>query len=249
MTSFRASAPTAIFCLLCILVHAQGRATLEYFDTDWMACSEKNASYLVEKKKLSDTAWQFRYYNMWGPCIRLETYKDAAKTTRHGKYITYNRSGKRDTAGYFIDNSFHLQRGLADLVTIPVLPGTMPRPANASAVATEPAVIHTDSVSVFTRVEADAQFPGGLNGWKQYISENLRFPKRAEKRSIGGNVVIVFIVDKTGKVSACEVDRSIEYSLDNEGIRLISQSPNWQPATQNGKAVNALKTQPLIFGL
>ena len=39
---------------------------------------------------------------------------------------------------------------------------------------------HNDSVAkaggevVFTKVDKEAEFPGGINGWRQYLEKNLR---------------------------------------------------------------------------
>lgn len=37
---------------------------------------------------------------------------------------------------------------------------------------------------------------GGQDGWKDYLSENLKYPSIALKSKIGGVVYVVFILEK-----------------------------------------------------
>jgi protein TonB len=39
----------------------------------------------------------------------------------------------------------------------------------------------------------------------------------------------------------------VEFVLDDEAMRVIEQSPLWQPAFQDGKNVNAYRVQPFTF--
>jgi len=41
--------------------------------------------------------------------------------------------------------------------------------------------------------------------------------------------------------------RSVEYSLDEEAIRIIKNSPKWRSAHQDGRLVKAYRRQPLTF--
>jgi protein TonB len=62
-------------------------------------------------------------------------------------------------------------------------------------------------------------------------------------------VVIQFIVDKEGHVVSPEISQSVEYSIDQEALRLIKKSPFWQPAMLDGKIVKSYKKQPITFRL
>jgi protein TonB len=50
-------------------------------------------------------------------------------------------------------------------------------------------------------------------------------------------VCIAFIVDREGNTGDIYLVHSCEWSGDNEVIRLIRDSPTWEPAIQNGKKV------------
>ena len=106
-----------------------------------------------------------------------------------------------------------------------------------------------DSLMIFTKVEVESEFPGGAKAWGNYLNANFQYPKAAIKKNIQGTVVVHFIVTKEGKVTSAEVIQSVHPSLDKEALRLIQNSPNWNPARQNGKKVNSYKKQPIVFKL
>ena len=63
----------------------------------------------------------------------------------------------------------------------------------------------------------------------------------------GGKVKVFFMVDKQGKTTEIYMNKSVEFVLDEEAIRVIRESPLWIPAYQNGREVNAYCLQPITF--
>lgn len=110
--------------------------------------------------------------------------------------------------------------------------------------------INTDSSEeperLFTRVEKSARYPGGKDGWMDYLNKNLRYPDEAREKGISGTVVLKFVVDKLGKLSDITVV-SGPAELRNESLRLIRQSGDWTPAQQNGNAVTAAHQEAIVF--
>jgi len=72
--------------------------------------------------------------------------------------------------------------------------------------------------------------------YKTYLKHNLKYPQRALKNGIAGNVIVAFRVEVDGTLSNLRVTQSLGYGCDKEAIRLVSEGPDWQPATINGKA-------------
>lgn len=105
--------------------------------------------------------------------------------------------------------------------------------------------IHVDS---FTRVEVESEFPGGIPGWSRFLTNNLEYPDWAVKKNIQGTVVARFIVDSTGAISSIKIV-SGPGELWQAVIKVLRKSPNWIPATINGKKVKSYKTQPINFSL
>jgi protein TonB len=96
-------------------------------------------------------------------------------------------------------------------------------------------------------IEKESDFPGGQFGWISYLNSNLHYPERAENIHKEGEVITQFVVDEQGKVHSAEIVQSVEYSLDQEALRIINESPNWIPGTINGKKVKSYKKQPIAF--
>jgi len=100
---------------------------------------------------------------------------------------------------------------------------------------------------VFTKVEVEASFPGGLQAWTKYISEAImdsigRFTNRDY-----GTCVIRFIVNVDGKVSDVIATTMKGTELAKVSINAIKHGPKWIPASQNGKPVAAYRLQPVTL--
>lgn len=112
-----------------------------------------------------------------------------------------------------------------------------------------------DTVAV-PEVQIQAQFPGGAAGWRKYLESNLNIAlggkyiklKKGEA-SASQTILISFLVDKTGKVSETIVENpeEVHHKLAAESIRVISQGPDWIPATINGLPVIYRQKQSITF--
>ena len=102
---------------------------------------------------------------------------------------------------------------------------------------------------VFDVVEVMPQFPGGAPALFEYLSKNIMYPAEAEKAGKQGRVIVTFVVKKDGSISDARVVKSVDPLLDAEGLRVISNMPNWTPGTQSGKTVNVKYTVPITFRL
>ncbi len=106
-----------------------------------------------------------------------------------------------------------------------------------------------DEDKVFTKVEIDAQFPGGNGAWTKYVTKAIQsdIDELQEDQSNNGTCVVRFIVDKTGKVSDVEATTMKGTKLAEIATNAIRKGPNWTPAQQNGRYVNAYRLQPVTF--
>ncbi|MCF8358678.1 MAG: energy transducer TonB [Prolixibacteraceae bacterium] len=92
-------------------------------------------------------------------------------------------------------------------------------------------------------------FEGGELGVRKYIANNIKYPAEAQKYGIQGKVYISFVVAKDGAVERVKVARSVDPSLDNEAIRVVSSMPKWQPGRDKGEPVDVAFTMPVNFQL
>jgi protein TonB len=133
------------------------------------------------------------------------------------KIGTINQEGKKDEG----------------FVAPPVETGT--------GVVEAPKKVEEDYDKVFTKVEKEAKFPGGPEGWKRYLERNLDANVAANDGAPTGNytVKVQFIVDKEGNISnvqAIEVPKPCP-SCGPEAVKVIKKGPKWEPAVQNGRNV------------
>lgn len=104
----------------------------------------------------------------------------------------------------------------------------------------------TGGDSTLQTVEVESEFPGGAAGWARFLGTNLVYPRKAIKKNIQGEVVVQFIVDKTGAISDIHATSGPDL-LRAAAEDVIRKSPNWKPAYQHGRKVKSYKKQPIIF--
>ena len=102
---------------------------------------------------------------------------------------------------------------------------------------------------LFIVVEENASFPGGPKAWAKFLNKNFKYPKRAQRMGIEGKVFLSFIVDKDGTISDIQVARGIGGGCDEEAIRVLSNSPKWNPGLQRGRAVKSRMSIQIQFTL
>ena len=246
-----------VILLAAINLHAQKSkkdVTLYVFDENWKGCKLEEAKYLASQQKLGDTAYEWRYYQFDGPLLSVETYKDKEASVPHGSFTYYGTDGQMDSTGhtfeskkndwwYYYTDSFTLWKKekyeMGKLLTrMDMAAIDAEREENKKKTETEK---HWG--------EVEAVFKGGTDDWAKYIQKNINFPNRAMNLKKEGNLLLQFVVNTDGTTSDITILRSIEYSLDEEAIRLIKDSPKWRPAHQDGKLVKAFRRQPLVFQL
>lgn len=102
---------------------------------------------------------------------------------------------------------------------------------------------------IFETVEVEAEFPGGVEAWRNFLMKNLN-PNVPVKNGapLGKYTVYVqFIVLKDGTVSEVVPLTKLGYGMENEVVQLLKKSGKWSPAIQHGRPVNAYRKQPVTF--
>lgn len=102
---------------------------------------------------------------------------------------------------------------------------------------------------VYDKVEQPPQFPGGYGALEQWKKQHIIYPEEAIASGAQGQVVVRFVILKTGEVADAEILRSIDPALDKEALRLVSSMPKWTPGRQDGKAVSVRWDEPVTFTL
>lgn len=120
-----------------------------------------------------------------------------------------------------------------------------------TGVVEAPKKVEEDYDKVFTKVEKEAKFPGGPEGWRRYLERNLNANVAADDGAPVGNysVKVQFIVDKGGNISnvqAIEKPKACP-SCGAEAEKVIKRGPKWEPAVQNGRNVIYQAIQFITF--
>ena len=101
----------------------------------------------------------------------------------------------------------------------------------------------------FAVVEQKPAFQGSdTMEFTKWVFSQIKYPEEAKEKQIQGRVTLQFVIAKDGNVKDVTVARSSgSQILDDEAVRVISMSPQWEPGKQNGEPVNVRFTFPVVF--
>jgi protein TonB len=106
----------------------------------------------------------------------------------------------------------------------------------------------TETDEPFFLVEVMPSFKGGgLEKFREWIKNRTSYPQAAIDKKIRGKVYLTFIVEKDGSVSNVTVVKGVDPLLDDEAVKVISDSPKWKPGLQRGEPVRVRYSIPLSF--
>ena len=88
---------------------------------------------------------------------------------------------------------------------------------------------------------------GGLDKFREWVIKRTNYPPEAVTKKIKGTVVISFVVEKDGSISNVNIVKSVNPLLDDEAVKVISESPKWSPGLQRGLPVRFRYLIPLNF--
>ena len=129
------------------------------------------------------------------------------------------------------------------------------QPASSTATSDDVEVVvvdmypETHDSDAFDVVEKMPEYPGGIEAFMKFLSENVRYPEAASKAGIQGRVLVNFIVEKDGSISNIHVIQNVNEYLDAEAVRVVGAMPKWTPGMHEGKAVRVKYTVPISFRL
>ena len=115
--------------------------------------------------------------------------------------------------------------------------------------ATDEAQVEATSDSVYSVVDQDPEFEGGMEALYKYLAENIQYPEQAKADKVEGRVFISFVIEPDGTVSNAEVLRGIGGGCDEEALRVVQGMPNWKPGMVDGKPVRVHYNIPITFKL
>lgn len=102
---------------------------------------------------------------------------------------------------------------------------------------------------IFTVVEQQPEFTGGMAALGQYLQKNLRYPAAAQRANVAGRVFVSFVVNTDGSIQDVQVLKGLGFGTDEEAQRVVKGMPKWRPGKQSGRPVRVKYNLPINFTL
>jgi periplasmic protein TonB len=92
-------------------------------------------------------------------------------------------------------------------------------------------------------------FPGGTTKLVTFAKSKIKYPQTAVNDSVQGSVILLFTIDKKGRVTDKKVFKSVRQDLDKVCLRMLSQMPNWKAGRLAGKPIAVFERWKITFVL
>ncbi|MEQ9442262.1 MAG: TonB family protein [Cyclobacteriaceae bacterium] len=102
---------------------------------------------------------------------------------------------------------------------------------------------------LFTVVEEQPDFEGGMGAFYRYVANEMTYPLQARQTGVEGRVFVQFVVEKDGSLSDVKAVKGIGAGCDNEAVRVLQNAPAFKPGKQRGKPVRVRMVMPITFKL
>jgi TonB family protein len=91
------------------------------------------------------------------------------------------------------------------------------------------------------------KFKGGLEGFKNFILDGIKYPEIARQNKEEGQVYLKFTIDKEGNVIKAKIIKADKEYFNEEVMRVLKLTPKWVPGKKDGKSINVSITIPISF--
>ncbi|MEL7145455.1 MAG: TonB family protein [Bacteroidota bacterium] len=102
---------------------------------------------------------------------------------------------------------------------------------------------------IYTIVDKQPEFPGGLSAFYQYVKKHLEYPEVGKAAKVEGRVFVQFVVETDGMVSGVRTIKGMGPRYDSEAERLVRDAPQFTPGQNDGKPVRVRLILPIAFKL
>ena len=144
-----------------------------------------------------------------------------------------------------ISKTLDTQTGLQNQegVKTPTYTPPPPPPSTGKGVVAE---VKVNTNEVYDSVDQSAEYPGGLNGVRKYIADNVDSSGMEGEGQL--TVKLRFIVERDGTVSDVKAtSKSGNNDFDSEAIRVVKKLKKWTPAKKNGENVRSYYSIPITM--
>lgn len=160
---------------------------------------------------------------------------------------------KTPSYGYLVDGKPYDDIGWLDADRVASISIDHPRKriviqTQGTEVLAQAAQRPNDENMPFYVAETMPRFQGGdLNGFRRWVQARIRKLPLTHHNGLTGRVVVSFTIDTLGWLRDIKVLQSPDKALSREVIRVLNQSPRWEPGRQMDKKVRIKYTLPVDF--
>lgn len=103
-----------------------------------------------------------------------------------------------------------------------------------------------DENKIYKVTDMPPSFPGGPEEMNKFIADNYNYPEEDDLNpTIEYRTSVTFVVRKTGEIT--DIKRKRDDARTDSLVAVVKRMPNWIPAKNNGKEVNALVSLPIVL--
>jgi antitoxin component YwqK of YwqJK toxin-antitoxin module len=227
-------------------MYAKNNTIVKYYDSLWLSTSKDSSIYFTRFVKKDAV---YNCYSYWSKSKKLNSisfHTDTLFSKPVGLQLRYYETGQLQDSSLFYENGsvknthhYYQRGGLWEHYNV----------NKSGKPETSEGFDEFGSAIPNFIFEREAAFPEGAAAWKSHIEQNLKTQVPVKNRAPKGtyDVIVQFIVDKTGDISILKTETAMGYGMEEEVIRVIKKSPKWIPAIMLGKLVNAYRRQPVTF--
>lgn len=86
----------------------------------------------------------------------------------------------------------------------------------------------------FVTKEIIPEFKGGKEELQKFVEQNLKYKKEYSQDTLVTEVIIRFVVEKTGEINHLKIMKGEETSFAKNAAKTISMMPKWYPGRPGG---------------
>ena len=231
-----------VICFLFSL-NSSAQKIIKYFDNNWEETTSNKAVYYAEFVKEEGIYKCTSHYSASNVVRGRSTFQDTIMINPIGLQTLYNKKGKIEDSIYFSEgaakNLYHYYPNGKLAVHYYFID-------NKKDAVTEAFDEDGSKIKNYI-VLKEAEFKGGEKAWLSYLKKNIG--KDITVKDISNvQVQIEFIVDENGSVSKAKIFKSSGIKeIDQDALRVISESPEWNSAIMYNNPVKAFRIQPINY--
>src|SRR2546430_15821280 len=120
---------------------------------------------------------------------------------------------------------------------------------NGCGIEMQVSSLDTSLNALFCQVGQEPESTGGVTDLIAFAKRKIKYPRTAINDNVEGRVILIFVIDETGKVVDKKIFHTVRRDLDSVCLKMLSQMPNWKPARLNGKPIAVSERWKITFVL